>query len=51
MGFGSFLIPNSVPQRKGKVIARVLDFGIAKSTNLPGSIQSGALTGKVSYAN
>ncbi|MGB3050995.1 MAG: hypothetical protein WBB42_08345 [Polyangiales bacterium] len=32
-------------------IARVLDFGIAKATNLPGSIQSGALKGKVPYIN
>jgi hypothetical protein len=27
------------------------DFGIAKATNLPGSIQSGALKGKVPYVN
>ena len=32
-------------------IARVLDFGIAKATSLPGSIQSGALKGKVPYIN
>ena len=32
-------------------IARVLDFGIAKATNLPGSVQSGALKGKVPYVN
>jgi serine/threonine protein kinase len=32
-------------------IARVLDFGIAKASNLPGSIQSGALKGKVPYVN
>jgi len=27
------------------------DFGIAKATSLPGSIQSGALKGKVPYVN
>jgi len=32
-------------------IARVLDFGIAKATNHPGSVQSGALKGKIPYAN
>ena len=32
-------------------IARVLDFGIAKATSLRGSIQSGALKGKVPYLN
>ena len=32
-------------------IARVLDFGIAKATSLPGSIQSGAPNGKVPYIN
>jgi serine/threonine protein kinase len=32
-------------------IARVLDFGIAKANNLPGSIQSGALKGKIPYVN
>jgi len=32
-------------------LASALDFGIAKATNLPGSIQSGALKGKVPYIN
>ena len=32
-------------------IARVLDFGITDGTNLPGSIQSGALKGKIPYVN
>ena len=32
-------------------IARVLDFGIAKATNHPGSVQSGALKGKIPYVN
>ena len=30
---------------------RLADFGIAKATNLPGSIQSGALKGKMPYIN
>jgi serine/threonine-protein kinase len=30
---------------------KLADFGIAKATNLPGSIQSGALKGKVAYIN
>jgi serine/threonine protein kinase len=30
---------------------KLADFGIAKATNLPGSIQSGALKGKVAYLN
>jgi serine/threonine protein kinase len=30
---------------------KLADFGIAKATNLPGSIQSGALKGKVPYIN
>ena len=30
---------------------KLADFGIAKATNLPGSIQSGALKGKVPYLN
>jgi hypothetical protein len=32
-------------------IARVLDFGIAKAANHPGSVQSGALKGKIPYTN
>ena len=31
--------------------ANEADFGIAKAMNLPGSIQSGALKGKVPYVN
>jgi eukaryotic-like serine/threonine-protein kinase len=30
---------------------KLADFGIAKATNLPGSIQSGALKGKIPYVN
>ena len=30
---------------------KLADFGIAKATNLPGSIQSGAIKGKVPYVN
>jgi len=30
---------------------KLADFGIAKATNLPGSIQSGALKGKIAYVN
>jgi len=30
---------------------KLADFGIAKATNLPGSIQSGALQGKIPYIN
>jgi len=30
---------------------KLADFGIAKATNLPGSIQSGALKGKIPYLN
>ena len=30
---------------------KLADFGIAKATNLPGSVQSGALKGKVPYVN
>jgi serine/threonine protein kinase len=30
---------------------KLSDFGIAKATNLPGSIQSGALKGKIPYIN
>jgi serine/threonine protein kinase len=30
---------------------KLADFGIAKATNLPGSIQSGALKGKLPYVN
>ncbi len=30
---------------------KLADFGIAKATNHPGSVQSGALKGKVPYAN
>ena len=30
---------------------RLADFGIAKPMNLPGSIQSGALKGKIAYIN
>ena len=30
---------------------KLADFGIAKATNLPGSIQSGALKGKIPYIN
>ncbi|MFA9412615.1 MAG: serine/threonine-protein kinase, partial [Deltaproteobacteria bacterium] len=31
--------------------AKIADFGIAKATNLPGSIQSGAIKGKLPYMN
>ncbi len=30
---------------------KLVDFGIAKATNLPGGIQSGALKGKIPYMN
>jgi len=30
---------------------KLADFGIAKAMNLPGSIQSGALKGKIPYVN
>ena len=30
---------------------KLADFGIAKATNLPGSVQSGALKGKIPYVN
>jgi serine/threonine protein kinase len=30
---------------------KLADFGIAKATNHPGSVQSGALKGKIPYIN